>query len=186
MKKLSLILLLLVSLCVSCGDDEPNYNKKPKINRPQDGNGKVFIENGKLVDGNIDYSDAQLSEALKCYDWKKQYSFYYDNDKVSGKMDIDGMPTIIHANGNMEYWSLDGSYISTSTINLKGKLLITSQQRDPSSGSIYLAKTYIVTALDISDGKGRMIIDFKLQQEIPGYDYSSSFVRMVWEGTVSQ
>lgn len=30
MKKLSLILLLLVTLCVSCGNDEPNYNKKQR------------------------------------------------------------------------------------------------------------------------------------------------------------
>lgn len=42
MKKLSLILLLLVTLCVSCGDDEPNYNKKTEITRPKDGNGKGF------------------------------------------------------------------------------------------------------------------------------------------------
>ena len=49
MKKISLYLLMILAtgMFTSCGDDEP------EITRVQDGNGKVFLETGTLVDACI-------------------------------------------------------------------------------------------------------------------------------------
>ena len=88
MKKLSLILLLLVTLCVSCGNDEPNYNKKTEITRPKDGNGKVFVESGKLIDSNMNFTKEQLTDAMDNYEWELEYAIYYDNNTVSGRLQI--------------------------------------------------------------------------------------------------
>ena len=104
MKKLALILMLFAAglMAVSCGhDDEPVDPNE--ITRVQDGNGKVFLENGTLVDANLDYTQAELIDALNKYDWEREYSFYYDNRKISPKMEINAMPRIIHPDGTIEF-----------------------------------------------------------------------------------
>ena len=71
MKKLTLILMLLAAglMAISCGHDEPVDPNE--ITRVQDGKGKVFLENGTLVDANLDYTQAELIDALNKYDWER-------------------------------------------------------------------------------------------------------------------
>ena len=63
MKKISLYLLMILAtgMFTSCGDDEP------EITRVQDGNGKVFLETGTLVDANLNFSEAVSTMTIKQY-----------------------------------------------------------------------------------------------------------------------
>ena len=84
MKKITLILMLLAAglLAVSCGhDDEPVDPNE--ITRVQDGNGKVFLESGLLVEANLNYTQNDLINALATYEWERDYCFYYDNNLKS-------------------------------------------------------------------------------------------------------
>ena len=188
MKKLSyMLLLLLVALCAaSCSNDEPDYNRKPDLKRPQDGNGKVFIENGKLVEANMNFT-RELTDALNNYEWEREYFFYYDNNTVSGKLlNINALPVKIHTDKDkkMEYlYLLEGGHTRTSyrEVVIKGKLLIAAQPSATIDGSIYPADEFIVVSLDKADGGGRMVLDYKLHREVTGYDINSSYVRMVWK-----
>ena len=186
MKKLSLILLLLVTLCVSCGNDEPNYNKT-EITRPKDGNGKVFLEKGQLVTANIDYTAKQLNNALDNYNWKREYGIYYDNKSVSDRQaDVLYMPSSIFSGRKMVYLKNISGNREVRSIETKGKLLLASVDVDPTSSTFYPIDEYIVVALDLEDNGGRMVMDYKLHREITDFDISSSYVRMVWKGTVAQ
>ena len=83
MKKLALILMLLAAglMAVSCGHDEPDDPNA--VTRVQDGNGKVFLENGLLVEANLNYTQNDLINALATYEWERDYCFYYDNNLKS-------------------------------------------------------------------------------------------------------
>ena len=56
------VLCLLVGISpiylASCGDNENEPDNV--ITRVQDGNGKVFLEKGILVDANLDYTQSEL------------------------------------------------------------------------------------------------------------------------------
>ncbi len=186
MKKLSYILFLsIIALCSSCGNDEPNYNRTD-ITRPKDGNGKVFIENGKLVEGNIDYTAEQLSNALANHEWTREYCIYYDNKTVSGKLqNANALPVTILPDKRMRYL-YDGVRVDVREYEIKGKLLIASQPKYSTAGSIYPADEFIVVALDLNDKDGRIIMDYKLNREVTGYDINSLYVRMVWKTTPAQ
>ena len=82
MKKVIFLFIVIATaiIAVSCGhSDEPDPVKPDEITRVKDGNGKVFLENGVLVDANIDYTSAELSKALTENEWYFDYGFYYDN-----------------------------------------------------------------------------------------------------------
>ena len=185
MKKLSLILILEVTLCVSCGNDEPNYNKKTEITRPKDGNGKVFVESGKLIDSNMNFTKEQLTDAMDNYEWELEYAIYYDNNTVSGRLQIiNALPIKIHIDKDkkMEYLYTYDGYTRTDfrEVTIKEKLLIAEQPQHSTAGSIYFADEFIVVSLDLSEESGRMIMDYKLNREVKGYDTNSLYTRMVW------
>ena len=63
MKRLTLILMLLAVglMAVSCGhSDEPEPVKPDEITRVQDGNGKIFLENGSLIEANTAFKRLYL------------------------------------------------------------------------------------------------------------------------------
>ena len=73
---ISVAVSMLSVLLLACGDrDEPEPVKPDEITRVQDGNGKVFLENGVLVNANIDYTSAELSKALTEHEWYFDYGF---------------------------------------------------------------------------------------------------------------
>ena len=60
MKKVIFLFTVIATaiIAVSCGhSDEPDPVKPDEITRVKDGNGKVFLENGVLVDANIESLD---------------------------------------------------------------------------------------------------------------------------------
>ena len=181
MKKLTLILMLLAAglMAVSCGhDDEPVDPNE--ITRVQDGNGKVFLENGTLVDANLDYTQAELIDALNKYDWEREYSFYYDNHKISPKTEIDAMPRIIHPDGTIEFdFPIEDARVRLYTVSGKQ---ITAIQNAPSwSSSMYSPVVLTVVSLDMTENSGRIVMDRKIDMELDGYSTSSLYVRMVWK-----
>lgn len=177
MKKLSLILLSLAFVLVSCGNVEPD--DPTRVTRPQDGNGKVFLENGTLVDATLDFTSEQLKAALSQYEWKQEYCFYYNNTEVKSRSDIGGMPLKIFTDGTMAFkWVVEGhSQFLFKDITQKGKLLIATHNPDPMSSAFLPATSYIVVALDVDDEVQRIVMD-----NVPNKDDENSAqrVRMVW------
>ena len=57
---------------------------------------------------------------------------------------------------------------------------LTSMQNNPASSTHLPDMNFTVVALDINDGKGRMIMDFKYRAEIEGYSQKSLVIRIVW------
>lgn len=175
MKKLSLILLSFIFVMVSCGSDDSEGQNE--VTRPQDGNGKVFLENGTLVDATLDFTSDQLKDALSKYEWEREYSFNYDNTKVTGRIAASGMPLKI-TNGMMSFaWQGSGAdNLTYKDIAIKGKYIIATQHHDITS-SVYLpASTYLVVALDLTDQNGRIVMDY-----VPGESEKTSMrLRMVW------
>ena len=180
MKKLTLILMLLTAglMAVSCGHDEPVDPNE--ITRVQDGNGKVFLDNGTLVDANLDYTQAELEQALQQYDWEREYCFFYDNRNVSSRIsELRYMPITIHTNGTIDI--TDEYPLRYREYTIKGKILTMSLIEDVLSSYYELPRDFVIVALDINENGGRMIMDTNLKgYEYKNYDPNSISVRMVW------
>ena len=184
MKKLTLILMLLSAglMAVSCGHDEPDDPNE--ITRVQDGNGKVFLENGTLVDANLDYTQAELEQALQQYDWEREYSFYYDNRKISPKMEINAMPRIIHPDGTIEFdFSIEDARVRLYTVS--GKQITAIMNAPVWSSSMYPPVVLTVVSLDMTQSYGRIVMDRKLSWDVDGYLTNSLYVRMVWKAKMA-
>ena len=175
-----MMLLAAGLMAVSCGDDKDEPVNPDEITRVQDGNGKVFLENGTLVDANLDYTQAELEQALNQYDWEREYSFYYDNHKISQKMEINAMPRIIHPDGTIEFdFPIEDARVRLYTVSGKQ---ITAIQNAPSwSSSMYSPVVLTVVSLDMTENSGRIVMDRKIDMELDGYSTSSLYVRMVWK-----
>lgn len=182
MKKIGLIALACAFILCACGNDEPD-DPAQVVTRAQDGNGKVFVENGKLVDATINYSQAQLNDALNHYEWVQEYAFYYDNKTVSGKTEIPGLPIKMHTNATIEYDS-EIPIVKTRQMTIDGKVITAIMRYDPTASSLYPAEKYIVIALDMSQNTGRIVMDQKLPYEVKGYDEASLHARMVWKAVI--
>lgn len=186
MKHLHLLLIFLIPfLTVSCGSGSNEEPDDPgQITRVQDGNGKVFIENGQLITANINYSSAQLNEALTNYEWERQYCIYYDNSHVSGIVQSNQGPVKIHPDGIIKF---DSSYYVTYpsdvlSYNISGKQL-TVRNIGTYSSHLLTPITLPIVALDF-DGStsGRIIMDMKANWDIEGFDNTSAHMRMIWKG----
>lgn len=179
----SFFVIFMGFIMISCGhSDEPVDPNE--ITRVQDGNGKVFLENGTLVDANLDYTQAELEQALQQYDWEREYSFYYDNRKISPKMEIDAMPRIIHPDGTIVFdFPAEDARVRLYTISGKQ---ITAIQNAPSwSSSMYSPVVLTVVSLDMTETSGRIVMDRKIDMELDGYSTSSLYVRMVWKAKMT-
>lgn len=178
----SLFVIIVWLVMISCGHDEPVDPNE--VTRVQDGNGKVFLENGTLVDANLDYTQAELIDALNKYDWEREYSFYYDNRKISPKTEIDAMPRTIHPDGTIVFdFPAEDARVRLYTVSGKQ---ITAIQNAPSwSSSMYSPVVLTVVSLDMTEGSGRIVMDRKVDMELDGYSTSSLYVRMVWKAKMT-
>ena len=168
---------------VSCSKSDDLDNNPNKITRVQDGNGKVFLEEGKLVDANLNYTQEQLVNALNSYEWEREYCFYYDNHKVSEKTDIHGLPTKIHKDGTLD--NLLNTIFDEWTYSVSGKQVIAERKYNyASSYSGILTRTYTVIAIDLSKNSGRIIMEEKREDEIPEFDLNSLYARMVYKAII--
>ena len=72
------MLLIAGLMAVSCGhSDEFEPEKPDEITRVQDGNGKIFLENGLLVEANTAFNESLMNQAFAETNWKRSYSFLY-------------------------------------------------------------------------------------------------------------
>ena len=178
--EINILCLLLCSFLISsCGDDDKNEELGDDvITRVQDGNGKAFLENGELVDATLDFTQQDLENAISSYEWERAYGFYYDNHKIGQRIEFDFMPVYIHSDFTMQYTN---SNISTRIreLSVVGRQL-TSILNNPISSTYMPDQYFTVVALDIDDGKGRMIMDCKYRMEVEGYSKKSLAIRLVW------
>jgi len=165
-------------LFASCGDkdNEPD----DVITRVQDGNGKVFLEKGILVDANLDYTQSELENALSQHEWEQEYCFYYDNSNVSDIVEISGLPIKIHTNGTIELEELYPGYPSIRIITITGKS-ITATNEDIFSSTYCPPLSYTIVSLDMTDDFGRIVMDYKMDHNVDGFMTSSLYARMVWK-----
>lgn len=187
MKKLALILMLFAAglMAVSCGDSKDEPVTPDEITRVQDGNGKVFLENGTLVNANLDYTQAELIDALNKYDWEREYSFYYDNHKISPKTEIDAMPRIIHPDGTIEFdFPIEEGRLRLYTVS--GKQITAIYQAPAWSSSWYTDVVLTVVSLDMTETSGRIVMDRKIfREDLEGFSSASLYVRMVWKAKMT-
>ena len=185
MKTYRLLLIAVVACCamafVSCGDDDPSGGDDGKITRVQDGDGKAFLENGKLVDANLKYKRELRDSAFAHYDWTSEYAICYDNKRISGKIkDIENytFPDSIGSDFTMRFNGWLDRYMYSYEI--EGRKLITKMIYLPQYSYIDVIHTIKVVAIDINGDKGRVIIDEK--NDIKGFSSASSYVRVVLSG----
>ena len=57
---------------------------------------------------------------------------------------------------------------------------LSSIHNNPISSTYLPDQNFTVVALDINDGKGRMIMDYKYRMEVEGYSKKSLAIRLVW------
>ena len=161
-------------LLVSCGDNEP------EITRVQDGNGKVFLETGILVDANLNFSQAELELALKTYRWEREYSFYYDNFTVSNRYKIKGLPIVMNPDGTIEY-----DDASSAKYTATDKLILISNEVQVGVNSYSYYDKLKVVSLDMTEDACRMIIDRIVPNGYGKSDYSNMpCTRMVWRAVI--
>ena len=159
--------IMLSFFVSSCGGDDKNDEiGDDVITRVQDGNGKV------------DFTQQDLENAISSYEWERAYGFYYDNHKIGQRIEFDFMPVYIHSDFTMQYTN---SNISTRIreLSVVGRQL-TSILNNPISSTYMPDQYFTVVALDIDDGKGRMIMDCKYRMEVEGYSKKSLAIRLVW------
>lgn len=181
MKKIVLLALSLVFILAACGNDEPDDPNK--LTRVQDGNGKVFLEKGKLVDANLDYTQDQLIEALNRYEWQREYSFYYDNKTISGKDEMAWLPIKMHTDSTIEY-DTDIDAAKFWDMSISGKRITATMRYNPTSSSYYPPVNYTVVALDLTPNAGRIVMDCKWTHDVDGFNASTLYIRMVWKAII--
>ena len=167
---------------VSCSKSDDLDNNPNKITRVQDGKGKVFLENGTFVDANLNYTQEQLVNALNSYEWEREYSFYYDNNWISDKKEIDCLPTKIHTNGIIE-----DAYVTPDdiwTFSISGKKITANLKVNVWSSAGPTSKTFTVISLDMSNNSGRIVMDEKINNDVEGFNTSSLYARMVWKAII--
>lgn len=170
-------------MSVSCSKNDDIENKQTMASRVQDGKGKVFLENGVLVDANLNYTQEELIEALGSYEWECEYGFYYDDNYISGKTDINYLPTKIHKDGTLD--NLLNTIFDEWTYSVSGKQVIAERKYNyASSYSGILTRTYTVIAIDLSKNSGRIIMEEKREDEIPEFDLNSLYARMVYKAII--
>lgn len=184
MKKITLILMLLAAglMIISCGHDEPDDpNQEPEyeITRVKDGNGKVFLCNGTLVDANLKFDQALMTEALTSTVWKRDYVFIYDNSHVSDTFDLgvhsSKLPIFINPDSTFGYQDN-----TKQSFLIDGKRLISLTDHVSSNPKTDLAFNLI--AVDYDEHLKRIVLDQEAKYIIKapeGYN-STTTIRMVW------
>ena len=177
--KLNFMLLAAIAVMMTACDKNDELDDDV-ITRVQDGNGKVFLEKGILVDANLDYTQSELEDALSQHEWEREYCFYYDNSKVSDRVEIGGLPIIIHTNGTIEY-DFGSESSRFRDLSIFGKRITATMIEDFLSSTYYPPLTYTIVSLDITDDGGRIVMDYKEIYDVDGFRTSSLYARMVWK-----
>lgn len=187
------LLLISVVACfamafVSCGDDEPSGGGDDgKITRVQDGDGKAFLESGKLVDANLKYTRELRDSAFSHYDWTFNYMICYDNKRISHKIDESDnqpyrlWPTNIYADSTLVLHTLQ---MYKYRYEIEGRKLIATLIEYPWQSFKDTPRTLKIVAIDLysKENTGRIIIDQKCVSAIKGFSLASTYERIVFSG----
>ena len=174
--KLNLMLLAAISMMmVACDkNDEPER----MATRVLDGNGKVFLEGGVLVDANLDFTQSQLEQALNSHEWETDYSFYYDNNIISPSKADNGFVLSFYTNKTVEC-PMFTQHTRVRDVSVSGKQIIITHE-EPFYSSLYIPTiVFNVVSLDMNYNGGRIIMDMKDNGELEGFDANSLHLRMV-------
>lgn len=171
MKRILYLFIAVSTLlfAASCSNDEPTGGVKDQA-------GKVFLENGKMVNANTEFMSPRLSAALSQQKWVLDYAFYYDKNRVSDKMDIFGLPISIYPNKIIEY-NLGSEYLNFQDYTVEEKKIKSYKGKtDPQQSSIIFPIYYTVVAVDAD----RIIMDTPKKYENSNFHPESTYARMVW------
>ena len=171
-----IILFLMAFALSSCGHDEPDDPNA--VTRVQDGNGKVFLENGLLVEANTAFSEVMMNQALAETNWKRSYSFLYDNHHVSGIIEYNNsfMPLELLQDKKAKF-----SDNTTRPYSMSGKTI--SFTANPTSSTAFPSNPYTIVAIDYTESMKRIVTDVWAAGivKIPdGYDMKTTNIRTVW------
>lgn len=184
---------MAVAMCLampSCGSsDEPdNPGEAPtededtvEITRPQDGDGKVFLENGIIVDATTNITNADITKALADTTWELSYYIVYNNSSVSDTAHASGqivnyvLPILLYPDKIAYFGNLD-----KRSYSVRGKTLIISPNY---WSSVWIENVYYtVVSIDYTDSLRRIILDFTTaQMALPeGFTLGESRARLVF------
>ena len=181
MKKIVLLIMLFFAVMTvsSCGgNDEPEPVKPDEITRVQDGNGKIFLENGALIEANTAFNESLMNQALAETNWKRSYSFLYDNHHVSGVIEYSNrfIPLELLPDKNANF-----SDNTTRTYSISGRTI--SFTVNPLSSTFFPTNSYTIVAIDYTESLKRMVTDVLAASIVlipEGYDTKTTTIRIVW------
>jgi len=178
--KLVSIALLLTTVVVltACGNAKDEPDTPEVITRVKDSDGKVFIENSKMIVATTAFTNDQVREALTSAKWIRAYDLLYDKDHVSGKTSLtENQFPVAFVGGNKAVFPLE---ISRS-FSLSGKTITIA--RDILSSTYHPDDNYNIVALDYNGTVKRIITDKFAAgfTSIPeGYDFKTTYIRTIW------
>ncbi len=167
-------------------DEKPNMNVFVPRNGIDDGDGTIFLEKGKIIASNTNYTKAEMEEALTKINWKRQYYIVYDQNYISDKNIINDyrnqIPLYLE---NGEAWFYEKETFDVPRkykINGKGFIMETDMLSDRWEGPT----KYTIISLDMNDSIKRMVADRGfpyVYYSIPkGLDKTDKTkIRLVWE-----
>lgn len=181
MKKIELLFMLLLAVIIasSCGgNDEPKPVKPDEITRVQDGNGKIFLENGLLVEANTAFSEVMMNQALAETSWKRAYGFLYDNHHVSGVIEYSNrfIPLELLPDKIAKF-----SDNATRPYSVSGRTI--SFTANPLSSTFFPINSYTIVSIDYTESLKRMVTDVLAADIVlipEGYDPKTTTIRIVW------
>ncbi len=198
-----LAMAVIMPLVMACGgdNDEPNGpngggtggggSEKPDTslyvprNGITDGDGTIFLENGKMLTIKTDFVKSEMEKALAQIHWKSEYYIAYDKNyisKVDAFNDPDHQIPSYLFDGTARFYELG----STNEIPRKYKAMEKGfiVDTDLLSSSWENPIRYNIIALELTDSTAIMVTDraFPRWYSTPkGIDPNSLTVRIVWK-----
>ncbi len=198
-----LAMTVMMPLAMACGgeNDEPNgpnggsgggSSEKPDTNLyvPRngitDGDGSIFIENGKMLTIKTDFIKSEMEKALTQIHWKSEYYIAYDKNYISRAnafSDPDHQIPSYIFDGTVRFYELGST---NDEIPRKYKTMDKGfiVDTDLLSSSWENPIRYNIIALELTDSTAVMVTDraFPRWYSTPkGIDSNSLTVRIVWK-----
>ena len=198
-----LAMTVMMPLAMACGgeNDEPNgpnggsgggSSEKPDTNLyvPRngitDGDGSIFIENGKMLTIKTDFIKSEMEKALTQIHWKSEYYIAYDKNYISRAnafSDPDHQIPSYIFDGTVRFYELGST---NDEIPRKYKTMDKGfiVDTDLLSSSWENPIRYNIIALELTDSTAVMVTDraFPHWYSTPkGIDSNSLTVRIVWK-----
>lgn len=175
------IIVAFFAMLTSCQKEEPNPQsgsdlQQNSITRPQDSRGKIFLENGVLVEAGTTFDKEGLANALGSETWVLEYGIYFDNHKISGKIaNLQNLPSALYSDRTATYTGFP------ERIKYSVSERVLQVEVNPLS-STFMSGSFTVVAVDYTNGIKRLVMDHSVTGvgNASGYDPHSVGLRTVW------